>query len=117
MKPEFDRDLFLISRRFLDDSLPKEKEYLYHYFKTYVQQIFVRYYYEVGRTDYFFQHTGVYACTRWLKKLRKRYAYIEDAYEKAKEEGDFETISLIKSGEHPVPLTNPERRAKGYKNE
>jgi len=112
---EFNRDLYLMGGSFLVDPLPKEKDYLYHYFKTHVQQIFVKYYYDIGSTELFFQHTGVYANDHWLKKLRNRFGVIEEAYKRAKEEGDFETIAMIKAGQYPVPVTNPERRAKGFK--
>jgi hypothetical protein len=112
MMTSFDRDLYLMSGAFLEEPLPKEKEYLYHYFRTYVQQVFAKYYYDVGSTEHFIRHTGVYACDHWLKKLRIRFEVVEKAYARAKEEGDFETLAMIKSGNYPVPVTNPERRKK-----
>lgn len=93
-----DRDLALIAGRFLDEPVPKEKQYLYRYFKTDIQKLFARYYLDFGRYIHFVEHTGIYRSRRWLKRMSHRFAVVVEAYNQAKQEGDFETISEITMG-------------------
>jgi len=90
-----DRDLILIGGRFLDEPLPKVKQYLYKYFPSKEQKVFARYWHDFGSYLHFVSHTGIYRSRRWLKRMSHRYVDVEEAHNKAKEEGDFETFSGI----------------------
>jgi hypothetical protein len=101
--PDIERDLILLSGRFLDENLPKEKEYLYKYFDTPIQELFAAYFSEFRSIEHFVDHTGFYCDKRWLRRLRKKFLVIEGAYIDAQSSGDFEKIAEISMGNFPVP--------------
>jgi len=91
-------DLKLVSGKFFDSVLPKDKQYLLKYFDTEVQEMFLRYYLEFGNTSHFTEHTG-YICTkRWLRGLRSRYKKLLAARKQAQKEMDLDTLELIQMG-------------------
>jgi len=94
----FEKDLILIGGRFLDEPVPKEKQYLYRYFKTDAQKSFVRYSLDFGNCVHFVEHTGIYRSSRWLKRMKHRLEVLEQAYAQAKIDGDFELITEISMG-------------------
>jgi hypothetical protein len=91
-------DLRLISGEFLDGDLSKEQRYLYKYFHTDTQKLFVRYYLSFGKTTKFVDHTGCYVTSRYLRKMKRLFRRLVAAHDKARTEGDFSTIALIESG-------------------
>lgn len=97
---EIDRDLALIGGEFLHKLLPKNKQYLWQYFRTDIERQFVAYYLLFGSHIHFVDHTGFYCTERWLKKLRRRLARIESAYQAAQAAGDFEKVAEIQMGEY-----------------
>jgi hypothetical protein len=97
------RDLKLIGGKFLDEMLPKEKQYLYKYFKKPTQKVFIKYFLEFGRYQYVVQHTGIYYSRYWAKRMSHRLQVLVKAYDQAREEGDFDTIAKITSGKWKPP--------------
>jgi len=93
-----DRDLAFAAGKFLDEPLPKEKQYIYQYFTTDVQKTFAKYYFDFRQWHHFVEHTGLSRTVRWTKKMAHRFRLLEQVYEKAKSEGDFETITEITMG-------------------
>ena len=91
-------DLELISGNFFDLDLPKSKRYLFKYFKTDIQRQFVRYYHIFGSKKHFVNHTGWHCKKRWLELLVVRFNFLEKTLKKAREEMDFNMITLIESG-------------------
>ena len=97
-----DAELGFISGSIFDINLPKEQQYLYKYFATARQRMFVKYYLTYRRYTRFTDHTG-YACSKkWLKKLRRRLVQLERAHEEAKFRNDSATLALLESGQYPV---------------
>ena len=88
----------LIGGRFLDEPIPKEKQYLYRYFTTDVQRLYVRYFFDFNCYLHFVEHTGIYRSRRWLKRMKHRLQAIESAYEQAREDGNFELLTEILTG-------------------
>jgi len=95
-------DLELISGDFLELDLPKSKRYLYKYFTTAIQRQFVQYYYVFGSIEHFAAHTGLRSKKRWLQILVVRYNKLESTLKKAREEMDFDVITLIESGKYDI---------------
>lgn len=95
-------DLKLISGEFFDLDLPKEKQYLFKYFPTEIQQQFVRYYYLFGDYERFMEHTGWFCTNRWLRKLKARYDELTLIYDKAKKDMDFTTLAEIQNGKFKI---------------
>jgi len=97
------RDLELISGRFFDYELPKEKRYLLHYFKTDLQRAFLRYYLIFGNWKCFKDHTGLSCSPRLLDRFERRYYRITEAHRQAKgvlTEEAMETLHLIETGQY-----------------
>lgn len=92
-------DLAIISGDFFYDSdLPREKKYLYKYFPTKAQRLFVRYFLLFGQTRRFVDHTGCYVTSRYLRKMKNKFRRLEKEYKAAKLVGDIEKIALLESG-------------------
>lgn len=91
-------DLEFIAGDFFDLDLPKNKRYLFKYFRSDIQRQFVRYYHVFGNVTHFVDHTGWYCERRWLQLLLARLSLLERTLKKARAEMDFETITLIESG-------------------
>ena len=94
------RDLAFLSRLFETEELPKEKAYLYKYFKTAVQEAFVKYVHVFGNYDNFMEHTGHRCSKRWLDNLHERLVKLESEHREAKQNMDFELLARIESGKH-----------------
>jgi hypothetical protein len=91
-------DLTFISGDFLKDCLPRDKQYLYNYFKTDIQICFVRYIHTFGNHTYFAEHTGCPCTRRNLQILTAKLHGIEDAHRKAKSRMDFDLLEKIEKG-------------------
>lgn len=94
------RDLAFLSRRFESVELPREKAYLYKYFKTKVQEAFLKYVHVFGEYSNFTDHTGLHITPRWLKKLHDRLVMLETLHRQAKKDIDLETLALIETGKY-----------------
>jgi hypothetical protein len=95
------KDLELISGRFLEMEIPKEKKFLLKYFTGKVQVAFLRFYLVFGTIRNFTNHTGFHCSHTLLKRFRKRYLDITFLYEKSKKEITEESLrvlNLIESG-------------------
>lgn len=94
------RDLAFLGRLYETTELPKEKAYLYKYFKTIVQEAFVKYVHVFGDYDNFMEHTGHRCSKRWLDRLYSRLVKLQSDHRKAKQDMDFELLARIESGQH-----------------
>lgn len=93
-------DLKLIGKSFEDYELPVEKKYLLHYFKTDIENMFLKYYccFENVNVEYFINHTGFFCKSGWLNILKKRFETIEKFHKKAKLDFDFDLLEKIELG-------------------
>lgn len=97
-----DEETAFIGGLFIDCDIPKEKQYLLKYFRSDLQQQFVRYMLQFGTTVRFVDHTGYYCSERWLKVLKAKMIKLEATYDKAKKDFDFETVAQIEMGKYHV---------------
>ena len=101
MKSE-DLESILVSYNFLcEDTLPKEKKYLYKFFKSKCLRIFVRYFNQFRSSNNFTNHSG---CRMTVKKAAiyaRKFQVIEQMYDEARKNGDFELIDLLERGKLP----------------
>lgn len=91
------RDLIYVGGLY-ENSLPKEKKYLLKYFKTRIQDMFLRYYHAFGNFDNFTDHTGFMCQKRWLISLHQKLIRIEAAHKEAKTNLDSAKVAEIESG-------------------
>lgn len=97
-------DMALISRQFESIELPRDKAYLYKYFKTPVQLAFLKYFYIFRDYSNFTDHTGIHCTTLWLRKLANRVLFLEQIHRQTKQEFDLETLAKIEKGRYkPLP--------------
>lgn len=96
------RDSLFLSRQFETIELPREKAYLYKYFKTKVQDAFLKYVFVFGDHTNFTDHTGFQCSERWLKILHDRLSRLELAHREAKTNIDLETLTEIETGRYRV---------------
>ena len=93
---------FMSGKFFADDCLPQRRKWLYKYFKTDAQKQFARYFLIFESITYFVDHTGHQCSKQWLHKLKNKLKMLEDLYDHARAELDFETVSKIESGEYKI---------------
>ena len=101
-----DPELEFISGRIFEISLPKDKLYLFRYFKKKVQRQFIKYFLTYGTITHFVDHTGIVVSKRWMHKLQSRLIRLEEARQKAKRDFDLEFITDIEIGKFKCPI-NP----------
>jgi hypothetical protein len=101
-------DLDFVAGNFIYGDLPKDKEYLSHYFNTDVERAFLSYFFTFPslyrdtqfRVFYhsFCDHTGYFYSTRWVRKLLVRLNKIEKALMEAEKNFDLSRVGEIKGG-------------------
>lgn len=100
-------DLTLIAGRFLDNEVPRGKEYLLHYFSKPLQRAFLAYYFAFpGLTRHstsffhrlFCEHTGASCSLRRLQTLLKRVRDIETTTKAVADTCDLTQLHKIKTG-------------------
>ena len=97
-----DQEMAFIGGQFFESELPKERRYLLKYFKSDIQQQFLRYMLMFGSCVRFTEHTGYHCSKRWLKVLKSRLRQLEAAKKTARESMDLETLTLIETGKYHV---------------
>lgn len=101
------RDLAYLSRVYEED-VPKDKAYLYKYFKTDVQQAFIKYVQVFGEYTHFMEHTGHRCSMRWLDGLYARLLKLEALQRKAKQDMDFQLLARIEAGRYKITRESSE---------
>jgi len=96
------RDLIFLSGNFDEIEIPKEKNYLFKYFRKDIQQAFIKYFFAFDSFDNFVDHTGFYCQTRWLRILHKKLINLEFLHKEAKNNIDLETLLKIESGKYKI---------------
>lgn len=97
------RDLDLIGGGYLNhEDLPKNKQYLLKYFKNEVGKDFVCYFFAFGNYTHFVDHTGHQITKRSLVNFKDKLMKLEDAYVKARSDGDFSKVALLESGKYEL---------------
>jgi len=90
------RALQFIGGVFLEYELPRERLYLFRYFRTHIERAFLCYYYCFKDFDNFTDHTGHFCQKRWLRLLMKRHDRLVAIHSEAKNNVDLEAgMSLL----------------------
>ncbi len=98
-------DSILISSKFIvEDILPKEKKYLYKFFKSKTLRIFVRYYNLFRDHHNFSNHSGIRMTVKKAGLYRMKFELLEKMYDEARKAGDFELIAMMESGKLPEDI-------------
>jgi hypothetical protein len=95
-------DLSYMAGDFAEPVIPKDKKYLFKYFKTDIQTIFLKYYMTYKTTSGFTNATGRKCTRQFLSKQRRKIEIVEAAHQKAKQEFDIELLWKIENGKYKV---------------
>jgi hypothetical protein len=91
-------ELLFLAGVFFDFELPKDKLYLFKYFKTFREKQFLKYYYCFGNYEFFMARTGIVCDSVWLELLKKYHDVIVAKHMEAKREMDFTLLANIEQG-------------------
>lgn len=83
---------------FFNLEIPREKNYIFKYFRSPLEKQFVRYYLCFEEIEYFTPHTGYRCQLRWLKELKKRFDYITQYHRTCKFNMDLDLLKKIEDG-------------------
>ena len=86
------------------EHIPKNRWFLFKYFRSEKQRQFVKYYLTYNTFRYMKDRTGYCFDFRWLVKLRKKLMILVEAYDKARQEADLDTLAIIESGKYETGL-------------
>lgn len=92
------RDLKLVGGDFFDPYIPKEYQFLEHYFPTEKTKVFLRYFIAFRNTITLVDHTGVAISKKFLEILKQRFKVLVKLREEAKANDDVEKLAEIDSG-------------------
>jgi hypothetical protein len=91
-------DLQFLSGEFLDYEVPKDKRWLFKYFKTTIQKQFLAFYIEFEDIYMFKQYTGIVVSKRALERLVIKYDILIKLKDQSKSEFELEKLWKIESG-------------------
>jgi hypothetical protein len=83
---------------FFDIELPREKLFVFRYFRSPLERQFVRYYYCFGEIDNFVDHTGFACQKRWLLILKKRFDKLVEKHGEYRKEAMLDQLKEIEKG-------------------
>jgi hypothetical protein len=94
------KELKFLSGAFFDFEIPIDKKYLLKYFKSPLEEQFIKYYLCFSDIDNFVDHTGYLCQKRWLIILKKRFDAITDFHHKCKANVELELLREIEEGKY-----------------
>jgi hypothetical protein len=89
-------ELKFLAGAFFDFEIPKDKKYLFKYFRSPIEKQFIKYYLCFSEIDYFVEHTGYFCQKRWLLILKKRFDFITEFHHKCKSSCNEEGLELLR---------------------
>ena len=96
------KEVMFIGGTFFNCDLPKDRSYLFKYFRSRLEKQFLRYYYCFEDIEHFTDHTGYRCQKRWLRILVARLKRLTAIYANAKSEANLELLALIESGKYKL---------------
>lgn len=94
------KDALFLAGVFFDFEVPKERQFLFRYFRTPLEQQLIKYYLCFGEIDNFVDHTGFFCQKRWLRILKKRIDKLISVYEEYKKNFELDKLRDIESGRY-----------------
>jgi hypothetical protein len=95
----FEKNIIFINQNYERFQIPKEYSFLKKYFNTKPQRDFLKYYFVMKDERHFSTHTGHAAHFSFVSKMKSKFNYFMEMYEKAKKDMDFETLTKLNSRE------------------
>lgn len=95
-------DLDFLARSWETIEISKQKKYLFKYFDTPLQEVFLKYILVFGEYSNFSDHTGFKCSARWLETLYNRFLLLQKLHQDAKIDMDMTKLALIESGNYKL---------------
>lgn len=92
------KEAIFLAGLFFDYDIPRDKMFLLKYFRSPLENQFIKYYLCLGEIDHFVDHTGYFCQKKWLIILKKRIDKLIFYYNKYKQEGDLYKLYEIENG-------------------
>ncbi len=96
------KDVVFLAGLFFDFEVPREKQFLFKYFRTPLEKQFVQYYLCFGEIDNFVDHTGFFCQKRWLKILKKRMDKLISVHNDYKNNFELEKLKKLENGRYKL---------------
>lgn len=106
MALNIDKNLVILSRIYETIEVPREEAYLYRYFRSYTQRIFLHYVYVFDDLENFQDHTGIYLRKYWARILFRRLNNLRRLYKEAKDNFNLEVLTKINNGDFDLQDLN-----------
>ena len=92
------KDALFLAGVFFEYNIPRDKQFLLHYFRSPLERQFVKYYLCFGEIENFVDHTGFFCQKRWLRILKKRIEKILGVHESYKNNLELDKLREIEDG-------------------
>jgi len=96
------KEAVFLAGLFFEYEIPRDKMFLFKYFRTPLEQQFVRYYMCFGEIDNFVDHTGYFCQKRWVRLLKKRMDKILKIHETYKNNFELDKLRELEEGKHKL---------------
>ena len=97
------KEAIFLAGLFFEYDIPREKMFLLKYFRSPLENQFVKYHLCLNDgIDNFVDHTGYFCQKKWLKILRKRIESILALHQKYKQECDLSKLYEIENGKYKL---------------
>jgi len=92
------KDAVFLAGLFFDYDVPRDKQFLFKYFRTPLERQFVRYYLCFGEVENFVDHTGYFCQQRWVRLLKKRMDNLLRIHETYKNNFELDKLRELEEG-------------------
>lgn len=96
------KDAVFLAGLFFEYEIPRDKMFLFKYFRTPLEQQFVKYYMCFGEIDNFVDHTGYFCQKRWVRLLKKRMDKLLNVHETYKNNFELDKLRELESGHYKL---------------
>lgn len=86
----------------MDQPIAQEYFWMSKYFATGPRLAFLKYFLIFRSAVHFCEHTGFACSRRYVKRMKRSILFLERTHKKAKEDLDFEKVSLIEMGDYKL---------------
>lgn len=94
------KEAIFLAGLFFDFDVPREKLFLFKYFRSPLERQFVKYYLCFGEIENFVDHTGFFCQKRWVRLLKKRMDKILSTREDFKNNFQLDKLKEIEKGRY-----------------
>lgn len=92
------KEAVFLAGLFFEYEIPRDKMFLFKYFRTPLEQQFVKYYMCFDEIENFVDHTGYFCQKRWVRLLKKRMDKILAMHETYKNNFELDKLRELEEG-------------------